>query len=303
MSTLTPTDRAALLSAWIQPSSQNEQTQQDRAERMVADAIKAHPAFAETNIRVYAKGSYPNNTNVRLDSDVDIVVENQDCVYYEFFQCDEPPQGTMTPYTGDWTPELWRREVTNAIVNCFGRSDVDTSGKVALVISEKPGSRPSADVIPSFTFYRYDRTDQSVANRGSKVFKTSSGSIENWPQQQLDNGRRKNVATGQRYKNYIRALKNAENYLVKAGDMKAKPSYLMECLGWNVPDATLRTGDLDAGFRATLVWLWQHLNDEYVYENWTEPNELKYLFWSGQKWTREDAKEIVLKTWQLLDYE
>jgi hypothetical protein len=302
VTTVNPTDRAALLSSWIQPSSENEKDQQDRAERMITDAIKAHPAFEGTKIRVYAKGSYPNNTNVRRDSDVDIVVENQDCFYYEFFQCDDPPPGTIAPYTGEWTPARWRQEVTNALVKCFG-SDVDTSGKVALTVSAKPGSRPSADVIPSYVYYRYDRTDQSVVHQGSKVFKTTSGSIENWPQQQLDNGRRKNTATNHRYKNYVRALKNAENFLVQSDEIEAKPSYLMECLVWNVPDSTLRIGDLDDGFRATLVWLWQHLDDQYVYENWHEPNQLKYLFWSGQKWTRADAKEIVLKTWQLLGYE
>lgn len=303
MSTLTPTDRTALLSAWIKPSSDNEKDQQDRAERMIADAIKAHPAFAGTSIRVYAKGSYANNTNVRRDSDVDIVVENTGCFYYDFFDCDAPPSGTIPPYTGDWTPERWRREVTTAIVNCFGRTDVDTSGSVALVVSEKSGSRPSADVVPSFTYRRYDRTDRSVCHEGSRVFKKSGGYIDNWPQQQLDNGRGKNTATSRRYKNYARALKNAENVLVKAGDMKAKPSYLMECLAWNVPNTTLTSGDLDAGFRATLVWLWQHLNDQYVYEEWIEPNGLKYLFWSDQKWTLKDAREVVLKTWQLLDYE
>jgi len=302
VSTLTPSDRADLLSAWIKPSSNNEKDQQDRAERMIDDAIRAHPAFAGTSIEVYAKGSYANNTNVRRDSDVDIVVENHDCFYYEFNGCDAPPPGTIPPYTGKWTPELWRREVTNAVVNCFGSSDVDTSGEVALVVSTKPGSRPSADVVPSFAFERYDSTYQSAAHDGSRVFKRTGGTIDNFPRQQLDNGRRKNIDTGQRYKNYVRALKNAENHLVKAGDMEAKPSYLMECLVWNVPDATLRTGDLDAGFRATLVWLWEHLTDKYVYEDWEEPNGLKYLFWHGRKWTHADAKEIVLKTWQMLGY-
>ena len=94
----------------------------------------------------------------------------------------------------------------------------------------------------------------------------------NWPHQQFVQGRAKNGSTGQRYKNYVRALKNAENHLVSQGTITAKPSYLMECLVWNVPDATLKTGTLDDGFRATLVWLWQHLNEQYVREDWEEPN-------------------------------
>ena len=98
------------------------------------------------------------------------------------------------------------------------------------------------------------------SRRGSCVWpKTGLTKIVNWPDQQLANGRAKNQRTGQRYKNYVRALKNAENVLVKAGTIKAKPSYLMECLVWNVADSTLKSGTLDVGFRATLVELWQGL--------------------------------------------
>ena len=44
----------------------------ERAERMVIAAIDAHPAFDgyRSSIKVYAKGSYANKTNVRADSDV-----------------------------------------------------------------------------------------------------------------------------------------------------------------------------------------------------------------------------------------
>jgi hypothetical protein len=192
--------------------------------------------------------------------------------------------------------------VSEAIVNCFGADGVDTTGAVALVVAAKAGSRPSADVVPSFQYRRYDNAARTVVQEGCKVFKSGSGSIVNGPQQQLDNGRAKNVATGQRYKNYVRALKHSENYLVTQAVIEAKPSYLMECLVWNVPNDILTSGDLVAGFRATLVWLWEHLNDSYVREDWTEPNELKYLFHTSQKWTVKDAKEVVLETWRVLGY-
>jgi hypothetical protein len=301
---MTPNERANLLSAWIKPSSDNEQVQQDRAERMVTDAINNHPTFAgyRSKIKVYAKGSYANNTNVRRDSDVDIVVENRDCFYYDYVGDFEQPVGPGTPYTGPWDPATWRAEVETALRACFGGSDVDTSGAVAIVIAERPGSRPSIDVVPSFEYHAYFRANRSSEEVGTKVFKKTGGAILNWPKQQLDNGRAKNVASGQRYKNYARALKNAENQLAKTGVIEALPSYLMECLAWNVPNATLSQGTLDDGFRATLVWLWQHLGDEYVYEEWLEPNNRKYLFWSGQKWTLADARQLVLETWKMLGY-
>jgi len=296
-------DRKALLKQWIKPSSDDEQEQQARAERMVRDAIKAHAAFKGSDVSIYTKGSYPNNTNVRRDSDVDVVVELRDCVYY-----DPLPGVTLsaatkgTPYSGSWTPAKWRSEVRTALVNQFGR-DVDASGKIAINIAAVQGSRPSADVVPSFAFHRYDDADGKVVHVGSCVFPSGSVTkIVNWPQQQLDNGRAKNKATGGRYKDYVRTLKNAENTLAAKGTIQDLPSYLMECLGYNIPNRVLRERDLDAGFRATLVNLWQRLKDGSAAEDMVEPNELKWLFKGGQKWSTDDAKSLVLKTWNYLGY-
>lgn len=66
-----------LLSGWTGPSSATEQDKQDRTERMIKDAIQAHEALGDCSLTVFAKGSYPNNTNVRVDSDVDIAVQSR----------------------------------------------------------------------------------------------------------------------------------------------------------------------------------------------------------------------------------
>jgi hypothetical protein len=67
---------------WTAPSSATEQDKQDRTERMAREAIAAHASFNDCSLKVYAKGSYANNTNVRADSDVDIAVECMECVYW-----------------------------------------------------------------------------------------------------------------------------------------------------------------------------------------------------------------------------
>ncbi|MCH7388141.1 hypothetical protein MMO39_12650 [Acinetobacter modestus] len=71
------------LSNWTLPSSDNEKEKQERAERMIRQAIDAHEVFQNCSLKVYAKGSYANNTNVRSDSDVDIAVECTDAIYWE----------------------------------------------------------------------------------------------------------------------------------------------------------------------------------------------------------------------------
>lgn len=295
--------REAVLGQWVRPSSDSEQQKQDRAVRMVKAAMVAWPAFDGVSHGVYSKGSYANNTNVRLDSDVDVVVQNHECLYYEYVGCEALPDAHATPYTGVWTPQRWRREIVAALTSAFP-DEVSGSGKVAISIDEHDGTRPDIDVVPAFDFVRYDSADRSANYAGSKVFPTSGPPIINYPDQQLANGRAKNSRTNSRYKKFARALKSAENRLVTEGIIDAKPSYFMECLAWNVPDHVLTSGTgLSEGFAGTLRWLWKGLSTEtYERTAWEEPNQLKYLFHGAAKWKPADARELILATWQYLDY-
>jgi len=289
-------------------SSPSEKDRMERAERMVKAAIDAHPAFDgyRSRIKVYAKGSYANTTNVRMDSDVDVVVENRDVMYFDYFppEIAPSPDPNRDPYTGPWNPTNWREEVQLAMMTKFGSSDVDSSGEVAITIAEVPGSRPSADVVPSFDYRRYDRPDRSVAHVGSRVFKSTQGWIDNFPDQQKSNGVFKDSNTRGRYKKHVRALKNAENFLADQGVIDALPSYFMECLVWNVPNAHITLGStLDQGFRSTLAYLFNNLLPAaFTADDWEEPNGLKYLF-RTDKWSRGDAFKLVDATWDLLGYE
>lgn len=270
---------------------------------MVRKAITTCDTFDGTNLLIYTKGSYPNNTNVRRDSDVDVVIELHDCLYYDYKEGVIGAEPPLPPYRGTWNPENWRQAVVDALVAAFGADSVDTSGRVAINISAVEGSRPSADIVPSFDYRRYDNSDLTAWHEGSCVFPTDGGSkIVNWPRQQLDNGRSLNTQTNHRYKNYVRALKNAENFLAAEGTIDELPSYFMECLVYNVPASTLTTGDLDGGFRATLVSLWSLLESEEGERKMVEPNRMKWLFTSDKKWSIEDGKDLVLATWGHLGY-
>ena len=55
-----------------------------------------------------------------------------------------------------------------------------------------------------------------------------TGHIDNYPAQQLANGRAKDTATGGRYKKYVRALKTAENLLAAEGVIDDLPSYFRQ---------------------------------------------------------------------------
>jgi hypothetical protein len=179
--------------------------------------------------------------------------------------------------------------------------NASTSASATSVRHFVEGSRPSADVVPSFLYYRYLDSYRTKKTEGSCVWDTDLNKIVNWPDQQLTNGRAKNTATGGRYKYFVRALKRAENALVDAGTIDDLPSYFMECLVWNVANATLRSGTLATGFGATLSELYSGLASGDAGE-WAEPNEMKWLFKGNKKWTTDDGKRLVEATWNFLDY-
>nr|WP_145983070.1 nucleotidyltransferase [Pseudonocardia sp. AL041005-10] len=291
-------DREAKLSRWIMPSSDAEQDRQGRAERMTSEAMRASAA-SSSGYRIYPKGSYANNTNVRADSDVDIVVECYECFYYSTV----PDWRKPPPYLGSWNKQTWRPAIEKALIDYFGASQVDTSGSTAINVAPVPGSRPSIDVVPSFEYHLYAQDGYGDVIRGSTVFQDDGNQIVNWPAQQLENGREKNRRTGRRYKRFARALKSAENELAARGEISDKPSYMMECLAWNVPDSELMTGStLDEGFLATLCSLINGLNDQTVCSQWMEPNEIKEMFAEDRAWDWSDAVDFVVATWKYMGY-
>ena len=178
---------------WTAPSSDTEKDKQDRTERMIREAIKSHEPFNGCSLRVYAKGSYANNTNVRADSDVDIAVECTDVLYWE-----ESENGIYTPgesYKGVWTPAKFRAELVSAMKARFS-TQVDCSGSTAIQINSS-SARLDADVVPCFSFRYHMKTG---SRDGTKIFKTDGSNIVNYPAQQLENGVAKNKQTGYYYK-------------------------------------------------------------------------------------------------------
>jgi len=266
---------------------------------MVCDAVASHEAFRGFVFRVYAKGSYPNNTNVRADSDVDIAVQCCEVIYWE-----EATPGTHGPsaaYSGPWTPARLRAEVEAALRKKFP-GQVDATGQIAIGISSS-SARVDADVVPCFS-YEY-HPSSGFHRKGTRVFKKNGSWIENFPQQQLENGRAKNVRTSQRFKQAVRVLKRVENAMVVDQVHREVPSFFVECLVYNCPEFLLSRFTWTDRISGLLGHIWdgaQGDTEPEEDERWLEANECKYLFSAGQVWSRRDAREFALAAWNYLEY-
>ncbi len=281
----------AKLSGWTGPSSDTEQSKQDRTERMIRQAIASHEPFNNCSLKIYAKGSYANNTNVRSDSDVDIAVECAEALYW-----DESEKGNRTsgePYEGVWTPAKLKIELISAMEAKFP-GQVDSTGSTAIQINSS-SARIDADVVPCFSYQYYMKSE---TRDGTKIFKTDGSSIVNYPAQQIENGTAKNNRTGYAYKKGARLLKRIENAMAEDGSFRELPSFFMECLAYNCPDSVFTLSTWTECLRAMLFHIWNSLQgDEPDSGRWVEVNECFYLFHSNQKWTREDGRGFAKAAW------
>lgn len=287
----------AQLAGWTGPSSDTEQEKQERTERMVREAVNAHAPFKNCSYSIYAKGSYANNTNVRADSDVDVAVQCHEAVYWK----EEAPaaHGPSKSYEGIWTPSKLRSEVVAALRAKFP-SQIDTSGTTAIQVNSNT-ARVDADVVPCFDYLYYFTSGGS--RPGTKIFRTSGTSFENFPAQQLENGRAKNNRTGTSFKKAVRILKRVENAMVSAGKHREVPSFFIECLVYNCPDSVLKLPTWTDTVRGLLVHIWNGLEGpEPASGRWLEVSECKYLFNSSQKWNRADGRDFAKAAWNYLGY-
>ena len=301
------TDWEATLRAWVKPPSDYEDAKRRNTESEIRAALAASGRL-EGSYRVYAKGSYANDTNVRLDYDVDIAVE---CTDFFYSDTSGAPADVMkmaeaykVPYTKEYGPVEFKRDVENALVDAYGRAAV-SRGNMAMRVRGGNTTLP-ADVVPCFEYhyvYGLGPNRELLYYQGTRIYPDKGTYIHNWPQQQLDLGIAKNTATGRRYKRMVRALKRLENLLVESDELHALPSFLMECLVFNVPNEALDHNTYVADMREVLAHIFNSTLSVEACKSWLEANERKYLFHASQPWTWGQAHELADKAWNIMGLE
>lgn len=129
---------------------------------------------------------------------------------------------------------------------------------------------------------------------GHRLFPRSGGYVDNYPQQNYDNGVAKNQSTGRRYKAMVRCLKRLITELHDTGEIpRDYPGYLTESLVFNVPNGYFGNTSLRTDLESVLAFLYRGLDDSDVYATWTEPSGLTMLFRGHSNRSPSNARNIV----------
>jgi hypothetical protein len=291
--------------SWLQtaarPASATEEAKRDRTEQRIREAIRASSELPST-VRVYVKGSYKNNTNVRQDADVDVCVEWADFAYIDKIGTAVgmgPTDLRYTPSANPMTPAEFRARVERALLRQFGSALVDTGGGKAIDVAAGP-STLDADVVPCFELHRYDGPGSYVV--GQRLFPKSGGHVDNFPQQNYDNGVAKNTATNRRFKQIVRCVKRLEAELFEDGRIPREyPGYLIECLVYNVPNWKFGNSTLYLNMQSVFDYLWSATNSQEEAEKLVEVNELLWLFRGRPDRIPKNAHAFIDTAWRYIN--
>jgi len=201
----------------------------------------ANAPYASKQIDSFLQGSYKHDTNIRGDSDVDIVLRTRSLFHYNIDALPESQKAEFNrtyPNRAQYDLNAFKKDAVNWLFQNYA-GDLDSSGKKALRIKEN-GARRSADVLlvaPHKRFSRYVSAQEQAFVEGV-LFITSNGShIINYPKQHSDNMTAKHQATNNQLKPTVRIFKNIRNKMVEKGIIKVDtaPSYFIEGMLHNVP--------------------------------------------------------------------
>src|SRR6266496_1216697 len=139
------------LDSW---SAQGAVTNSVNTHSYIRNALDAHSWPQGMNYQIYLQGSYANSTNIRGDSDVDVVA---DCTSIFYSNLNDEEKQRLGLQAGSHSFADFRREVIAALANYRDRSRVDPSGANAIEVMPPANSnRLKADVLASVTYKRYD---------------------------------------------------------------------------------------------------------------------------------------------------
>ena len=281
---------------WSRPVSTSEDNKCQNVISQVTNAIRSK--FGQS-VSIFLQGSYRNNTNVRLDSDVDIVVRHNDYFYYNLQHLNEAEKANFSkawPDDATYSFQDLKNDTEIALRAVFG-NDVGRRNKC---IEVKGNSyRVTADIIPCFPHKRF-ATSTNVEAEGIQFFSDNLDKIVSFPNQHYTEGVDKTDATGRMFKRTVRILKVLRNRLIDEGSISEDfaSSFFIECLVYNVPNSLFIPGNYTQTTKNIITRIYNDMGDESIANNYAEVSDLKWLFRGNGKRTPSIGREFILKCWQ-----
>lgn len=230
--------------AWQELTNWTAVGTKDAAERTynsVKAALDSSPALKGRSFDVFLQGSYANATNLRGDSDVDVVAMLTSTYVPDTTHLSVPERAA---YERDRIPATYlaadfRRDVQAALQTYYGAGRVEPKNKCLRVHATQ--GYVDADVVPALEHRLYTSYAGQYSGKwieGIRIYPLRGDSIVNYPKEHIRNGQAKNQRCAARYKPTVRQVKHVRLRAESEGSLREGevPGYLLECMVYNVSD-------------------------------------------------------------------
>lgn len=267
----------------------------------IKTALETAPELSGKSVDIYLQGSYRNDTNIRGDSDVDVVAELQSTFMSNGTELPSPQDflynNAYQPAT--YSLSAFRSDVDKVLRRCFPAHQITQGGK-SIKIPRGTNNVP-ADVVPCLTYRRYSAFvaighPSTHCVEGIWLWDTKkSVAVIGYPKQHYSNGVLKHQGTNSWFKPTIRVYKNLrcwmeDNAVIPKG---LASSNHIECLLCNVPNSQFGISHEDT-FVNSVNWL-----STTDISKFACIHGQSYLFDSGQ-WSQDQARQFLgaaIRTW------
>jgi len=246
----------------------------------VKKALNSYTWPDGVHFEVYLQGSYKNTTNIRANSDVDVVAQLNSTFYYNLSENQKITLG-ITP--ASYSLPNFETDVLNALRNYYGNNQI-TEGNKTLKLRAGSGRLP-ADIVVCSQYRRYETVSDYDYIEGM-CFWPKNGFVRviNYPKFHYNNGVSKHQGTSEWYKPAVRMFKNMRGE--NPGD--ETPSYFLECLIYNVPASKFGISYEDS-FCDIVNWLNKAHLDSFMCNN----GQQKLFGSSSEQWDTAQAQRFV----------
>ncbi len=246
------------------------------------------------NFVTYLQGSYVNDTNIRGDSDVDVVVELKTTYLPDLTKLSHREKALYEKdrVPADYKFDDFKIDVLDALFARFGRNSVKPGDKAIKI--EKDSNRVPADVVPTITHRRFVNYYEDLSPdtiEGISLYSVREQDwIINYPKKHKDNCIAKQKATNGWFKPLVRVVKNMRTRLVdnEVISKELAPSYFIEGLLFNVPNPKFGKSYEDT-FVESINWILSAEKSSFIC-----PNAQQNLFGGGGTfWSEENANTFI----------
>lgn len=256
-----------------------------------------------SEVDIFLQWSYSNSTNIKKDSDIDIVICYKKSYFFDISNLNKEQQDLFHSNTTNSTYSFsnFKKDVETYLISIYWKQ-VERKNK-CIKISWN-WYRVDADVVPCFKHNRYSTLDK-ISAEWIQLISDEGETIVSFPKQHKINWEKKNQQTNENYKWFVRVIKNCKKNLVDSREVDEKlvSSFLLECLVRNLPNMIFtKNNTYKECFNEIISSLYNDMWNKDKYNEYAEVCDLFYLLrWKRSKSTPLDIRKFLEQVYNLIN--